>query len=118
MKAVFDQDLRHVCVLQGLVAAKHAKVANGPIKDMPGGVESGLVTKFLEKYYYGDESKVPTIDYIGASPAVKPAGVVEKHSIQIDETESSATLKLGQSLSPVPARMELLAGAGSTPPSL
>lgn len=99
-----------MCILQGPVAAKHAKVANEPIKDMLGGVESGLVAKFLEKYYGGDESKVPTIDYIGAPPAVEPVGIVEKHGIQIDETDSGATLKLGQSLPPVSAWMELLAG--------
>ncbi|KAG8716660.1 3-oxoacyl-[acyl-carrier-protein] synthase [Ceratobasidium sp. 394] len=110
IEAVFDQDPQRVCILQGPVAVKHAKVADEPIKDMLGNVESGLVAKFLEKYYGGDESKVPTIDYIGAPPAVEPVGIVEKHGIQIEETKSGATLTLGQSLPSVSAWMELLAG--------
>jgi fatty acid synthase subunit alpha len=107
---VFDQDPQRVCILQGPVAVKHAKVADEPIKDMLESVESGLVAKFLEKFYGGDESKVPTIDYIGAPPAVEPAGIVEKHGIRIEETETGATITLAQSLPPVSAWMELLAG--------
>ncbi|QRV90063.1 fatty acid synthase subunit beta [Ceratobasidium sp. AG-Ba] len=110
IEAVFDQDPQRVCILQGPVAVKHAKVADEPIKDMLGNVEAGLVAKFLEKFYGGDESKVPTIDYIGAPPAVEPAGIVEKHGIKIQEGESGAKITLGNSLPPVSAWMELLAG--------
>ncbi|CAE6423597.1 unnamed protein product [Rhizoctonia solani] len=110
IEAVFDQDPQRVCILQGPVAVKHAKVADKPVKDMLDNVASGLVSKFLEKYYDGDESKVPTVDYIGAPPASEPVGIVEKYGIQIEETEAGAKLTLGQSLPPVSAWMELLAG--------
>ncbi|QRW18188.1 fatty acid synthase subunit beta [Rhizoctonia solani] len=110
IEAVFDQDPQRVCILQGPVAVKHAKVADEPIQDMLDSVASGLVSKFLEKYYGGDESKVPTIDYIGAPPASEPVGVAEKYGIKIEETESGAKLTLGQSLPPLSAWMELLAG--------
>ncbi|CAE6460687.1 unnamed protein product [Rhizoctonia solani] len=110
IEAVFDQDPQRVCILQGPVAVKHAKVADEPVKDMLDNVATGLVSKFLEKYYDGDESKVPTIDYIGAPPASEPVGIVEKHGIQIEETGTGAKLTLGQSLPPVSAWMELLAG--------
>ncbi|CAE6493369.1 unnamed protein product, partial [Rhizoctonia solani] len=110
IEAVFDQDPQRVCILQGPVAVKHAKVADEPVKDMLDDVASGLVSKFLEKYYDGDESKVPTVDYIGAPPASEPVGIVEKYGIQIEETEAGAKLTLGQSLPPVSAWMELLAG--------
>ncbi|CCO34687.1 fatty acid synthase subunit beta, fungi type [Rhizoctonia solani AG-1 IB] len=110
IEAVFDQDPQRVCILQGPVAVKHAKVADEPIQDMLDNVASGLVSKFLENYYGGDESKVPTVDYIGAPPASEPTGVVEKYGIQIQETESGAKLTLGQLLPPVSAWMELLAG--------
>ncbi|KAF8753393.1 fatty acid synthase [Rhizoctonia solani] len=113
IEAVFDQDPQRVCILQGPVAVKHAKVADEPIQDMLDSVASGLVSKFLEKYYGGDESKVPTIDYIGAPPASEPVGVAEKYGIKIEETESGAKLTLGQSLPPLSAWMELLAGPKS-----
>ncbi|KAG8770032.1 3-oxoacyl-[acyl-carrier-protein] synthase, partial [Ceratobasidium sp. 428] len=110
IEAVFDQDPQRVCILQGPVAVKHAKVADEPIKDMLGNVESGLVAKFLEKFYGGDESKVPTVDYIGAPPAVEPVGIAEQYGIKIEDNGSGATLTLGDSLPPVSAWMELLAG--------
>ena len=89
---------------------KHAKVADKPIKEMLDNVASGLVSTFLEKYYDGDQSKVPTVDYIGAPPASEPVGIVGKFGIRIEETETDAKLTLGQSLPPVSAWMELLAG--------
>ncbi|KAG8724432.1 3-oxoacyl-[acyl-carrier-protein] synthase [Ceratobasidium sp. 395] len=110
IEAVFDQDPQRVCILQGPVAVKHAKVADEPIKDMLGNVESGLVARFLKNFYGRDKSKVPTVDYIGAPPAVEPVGIVELHAIQIEDNGSGATLTLGDSLPPVSAWMELLAG--------
>ncbi|CUA68512.1 fatty acid synthase subunit beta, fungi type [Rhizoctonia solani] len=83
IEAVFDQDPQRVCILQGPVAVKHTKVADEPIKDILDNVESGLVSKFLEKYYDGDESKV---GYIGAQPtsedATPPVSVGELPSLR------------------------------------
>lgn len=54
----------------GPVATKYCTRADEPIKEMLGGIESDLAKKLLDRYYNGDESKVPTVDYIGAKPAL------------------------------------------------
>lgn len=69
MDAVFDQDPQRVCILQGPMAVKHSTVADEPIKDILGNVEGLLAKYILERYYDGDESRVPRIDYIGAKPS-------------------------------------------------
>lgn len=69
IEAVFDKDAQRVCILQGPMAVKHSKVVDEPIADLLGNIE-GLLTKYiLERYYDNDESKVPTLDYIGARPS-------------------------------------------------
>lgn len=70
IEAVFDQDPQRVCILQGPVAAKHSKVKDEPIADLLGGIVSNLADKVLERYYGGDVSKIPTIDYLGNEPSL------------------------------------------------
>ncbi|CUA75193.1 fatty acid synthase subunit beta, fungi type [Rhizoctonia solani] len=67
IEAVFDQDPQRVCILQGPVAVKHVKVAGEPIKDILDNVESGLVSKLLENYYDGDDSKPEYVVKIGSA---------------------------------------------------
>lgn len=67
--AVFDQDPQRVCILQGPVAVAHSKVKDEPIKDMFGKITEVLVKKLLDRYYDGDISKVPVIDYLAPPPA-------------------------------------------------
>lgn len=74
--AVFDQDPQRVCILQGPVAVAQAKVKDEPIKDIFGNITSSLVKKLLDRYYDGDESKVPLSDYIAPSPKV-PSHLIE-----------------------------------------
>ena len=45
INAIFDQDPQRVAILQGLVAVKHARVANRPIKEILGGIEDYIVKK-------------------------------------------------------------------------
>src|SRR6266705_5783207 len=98
MDAVFDQDPQRVCILQGPVAVKHAKVANVPIKNMLGGVQDALIKKLLDRYYGGDESRIPTIDYIGASPA-NPT-LADAYEIEVTSTKDAITYKIGSFVPP------------------
>ncbi|KAG8733585.1 3-oxoacyl-[acyl-carrier-protein] synthase [Ceratobasidium sp. 423] len=102
IEAVFDQDPQRVCILQGPVAVKHAKVADEPIKDMFDAVASSLVSKFLEKCYEGDESK--------CTSRLRASWHCRETRHPIEETETGTKLALGQSLPPVSVWMELLAG--------
>lgn len=70
--AVFDQDPQRVCILQGPVAVAHSKVKDEPISDMFGNITKVLIKKLLDRYYDGDESKVPTIDYLAPTPTPPP----------------------------------------------
>ncbi|KAL7423454.1 hypothetical protein Q5752_001034 [Cryptotrichosporon argae] len=97
--AVFDQDPQRVCILQGPMAVKHSTVADEPVGDILGNIESLLAKRILERYYGDDEKNVPTIDYIGAKG---PTGV-----------EATRTLKVGSSLPPVDAWLDKLAGDAS-----
>ncbi|KAL9936912.1 hypothetical protein V8E36_004147 [Tilletia maclaganii] len=64
LDAVFDQDPQRVCVLQGPMAARRATKVDEPIKDMLGGVEQRLIQLLLERFYGGDASKVPTVQFL------------------------------------------------------
>ena len=55
-----------MCILQGPVAAKHCTVVDEPIADMLGNIEKNLIEKITERFYHGDASKIPVIDYIGS----------------------------------------------------
>ncbi|GAA5825048.1 hypothetical protein JCM11251_006076 [Rhodosporidiobolus azoricus] len=68
IEAVFDQDPQRVCILQGPVAVKHCTSTQIPIADMLGDIQTSLIQKVLNQYYGGDESKVPTIDYLAPEP--------------------------------------------------
>ncbi|BGP17655.1 hypothetical protein JCM10213_004639 [Rhodosporidiobolus nylandii] len=68
IEAVFDQDPQRVCILQGPVAVKHCTSTQTPVAEMLGGIQSSLIKKVLDDYYGGDESKIPTIDYLAPEP--------------------------------------------------
>src|SRR6185437_10365536 len=63
--AVFDQDPQRVCILQGPVAAKHSRVKDQSIADILGDISNGLIRHVLDNSYDGNESQVPTVDYLG-----------------------------------------------------
>ena len=61
---------QRVAILQGPVAVRRSIKKDEPIKEMLDNI--GLTAKVLERYYGGDESKIPAIDYLGAKPAPVP----------------------------------------------
>ena len=105
MDAVFDQDPQRVCILQGPTAVKHSTVADEPIKDLLGNIEGLLVARILDRYYGGDESKVPTIDYIGAKPGKPRSGLVSETS-----EGNGRMLKVGKAVPKVDDWLEVIAG--------
>ncbi|KAF7342433.1 Fatty acid synthase [Mycena venus] len=80
IEAIFDQGPQHVCILQGPIAIKHSKVKDEPIKDLPGNINSALIQRLLDFRYGGDESKVPTVDYLSVKPVAPPAVSNIKHT--------------------------------------
>ncbi|RXK40211.1 hypothetical protein M231_02485 [Tremella mesenterica] len=103
--AVFDQDPQRVCILQGPLAAKHSTVVDEPVADILGNIEALLVRKVLDKYYGGDESKVPKIDYIGAKP-VRQSQITVEDRLQGD----ARTLTIGSIVPSVDEWLETVAG--------
>ena len=61
-----------MAILQGPVAVRHSVKKDEPIREILDNVMSGLTAKVLERYYGGDESKIPAIDYLGVKPAPAP----------------------------------------------
>ncbi|KZP00458.1 fatty acid synthase [Calocera viscosa TUFC12733] len=110
LDAVVDQDPQRVCILQGPVAAKYARQANVPIKEMLGGIESSLISKLLERYYAGDESKVPTVDYIGAPPEAFNAKLPAQYGIAVSHEGEKTTYSIGKTLPPIAKWLDFLAG--------
>ena len=105
IEAVFDQDPQRVCILQGPMAVKHSKVADEPIKDLLGNIESQLAKNILDKYYGGDVSKVPSIDYIGATPGKPKTGLVSE-TVESDVR----TLKVGKTVPSTDDFLDIIAG--------
>lgn len=69
IEAVFDQDPQRVCILQGPVAARFCTTTQTPAKEMLGNIETALIKRVLDEFYAGDESKIPTVDYLAPEPA-------------------------------------------------
>jgi fatty acid synthase subunit alpha, fungi type len=62
-----------VAILQGPVAVRHSIKKDEPIKEMLDNIVSRLTAKVLERFYGGDESKIPAIDYLDVEPAPVPS---------------------------------------------
>jgi fatty acid synthase subunit alpha len=108
--AVFDADPQRVCILQGPVAVKYCTRTDEPIKELLGGIESRLAQKLLDRYYGGDESKVPRVDYIGAKqPVISPAPL---SGVKVSSESGKTVYQFGEasSLPSVDAWLETLAG--------
>lgn len=82
LAAVIGQDVGRVCILQGPVAAKHARMVDEPVKDILVGIHDGFVRNLLEAKYGGDEMKVPFLESFGllanASTAFASESALEK----------------------------------------
>ncbi|KAG8997734.1 3-oxoacyl-[acyl-carrier-protein] synthase [Tulasnella sp. JGI-2019a] len=108
IEAVFDQDPQRVCILQGPVAVKHCKVVDEPIADLLGGIEADLIKKTLAQYYGGDESKIPTIDYLGAASSTTSPTL---SGVEVNKTGDTTTYSLRTTLPSPAAWLESLAGS-------
>lgn len=92
----------------GPVAVKHCTRVDEPIGEMLGGVESQLAKKLLDRYYGGDESKVPTVDYIGAKPVLQTGPLA---GVEVSTEGSRKVYQFASSgLPSVDAWVETLAG--------
>ncbi|KAI9292989.1 fatty acid synthase [Neoconidiobolus thromboides FSU 785] len=67
LQAVPEQDVERAAILHGPIAAKHSTEYNVPVKDILDGIHNGHIQSLLNKYYNGDESSIPTIEYIGGT---------------------------------------------------
>ncbi|PVU88844.1 hypothetical protein BB561_005677 [Smittium simulii] len=73
ISAVVDQDVGRVCILQGPVAAQYSTEANEPAKKILDDITSGLIDKIVEKFYNGDKSKIPVVEYLDQFVSTKPS---------------------------------------------
>jgi fatty acid synthase subunit alpha, fungi type len=88
---------------------KHSKVKDEPIKDLLGNVVSYLVEHVLDRYYGGDESTIPTVEYLSCPPptlpSVLPLGIQRR--VAVDHT----TYLLSKDVPDAAAWLETLAGS-------
>jgi len=77
-----------------------------PVKDLLGNINKTLIKRLLERKYGGDESTVPTVDYLAVAPqaAGLPAGVVRT------ESAGAVTYHFGKTLPETSAWLETLGG--------
>lgn len=99
-----------MCILQGPVAAKHAKVKDETIKDIFGSINASLIEKLLQRRYGGDESKVPTVDYLGAHPAVVGEDITFAYGVKRVETANETSFTFGEMLPELSPWLDALAG--------
>ncbi|GLB40343.1 putative protein with domain of unknown function (DUF1729) [Lyophyllum shimeji] len=107
IEAVFDQDPQRVCILQGPVAAKGAIVKDEPIKDLLGNINKTLIQRLLERKYDGDESAIPTIDYLAPQPVSIAS---ELRGVTRSQSNDTVTYEIGNALPETSAWLETLAG--------
>jgi hypothetical protein len=55
---------------------KNLKVKDEPIKNLLGNINAYLIRRLLECWYGGDESKIPTVDYLSPKPVASSQEVV------------------------------------------
>ncbi|KAI8318728.1 hypothetical protein GQ54DRAFT_280477, partial [Martensiomyces pterosporus] len=82
LDSIVDQDSQRVYIQQGPVAARHSTKVNEPVKEILDGIYHGQIAALLERYYGGDRSKVPFVEYVGAEPVVStlPPSVIVSDS--------------------------------------
>ena len=96
-----------MAILQGPVAVRHSIKKDEPIKEMLDNVVSGLVAKVLERYYGGDESKIPIIDYLGA----KPTSISPLSGVDVTRGDDEVKLCVSAAVPPTEDWLRFLAGS-------
>ncbi|KAF5389975.1 hypothetical protein D9757_013855 [Collybiopsis confluens] len=94
IEAVFDQDPQRVCILQGPVAVKGSVKKDEPIKELFGNINAALIKKVTERFYNGDASSIPSIDYL----AVQPGPVQVSGTVKVTSSEKEIVYQFGTSL--------------------
>ena len=77
---------------------------------MLGNITNLLVQKLLERFYGGDESKVPVIDFLGNKPVALPANIATTLGVQLSIAEKEIVYQVGESLPETSLWLEILAG--------
>jgi len=91
-------------------AAKHTKVKDEPIKDIFDNINVLPIEKLLQHRYDGDESKIPTIDYLIANPAVVEVDITAAFDVECVETLNEISFTFGEQLPELCSWLEALAG--------
>ena len=99
-----------MCILQGPVTVKHPVVKDEPIKDLLGNITFLLAQKLLHRLYGGDESKVPTVDYLGAKAAALPGDIASTLGVQHTMLEQEIVYTIGSNIPDPSLWLETLAG--------
>lgn len=112
LDAVVDQDVGRVCILQGPMACRFAKVVDQPIKEILDNVHNSHIKYLIKDVYGGDVSKVPVIEYFGGK---LPEEVeIDVDGLSISELPNKITYRLhtatNATLPDLPTWMSLLAG--------
>jgi fatty acid synthase subunit alpha len=76
---------------------------------MLGDIENELVQKILETFYGGDESHVPTVDYIGGS-APHPTNFCVEDEIHVQQTDRVFEYQIGSRIPDSASWLECIAG--------
>ncbi|KAJ1955759.1 fatty acid synthase alpha subunit Lsd1, partial [Linderina pennispora] len=108
--AVAGQDVGRVCILQGPVAVRYSTKANEPVKDILDNIYHGQIASLLDTDYGGDESRVPTVAYLGGMPN---APSLPSH-VQVAETKSQRTFVLSRNELELPSVESWLAALAGT----
>ncbi|KAH9810339.1 hypothetical protein DFH28DRAFT_903061 [Melampsora americana] len=101
--AVFDQDPQRVAILQGPVAVSHSKSVDETAAEILGGIESGLIQQLIKDVYQGDESLIPTTDYLGSQlecERLELPGLKIKYQIETKKEEMIHTYDIDGILPP------------------
>ena len=83
-------------------------VKDEPVKDLLGNINKALIKRLLERKYGGDETTIPTIDYLAVQSKVTPKSLP---GVTRTETGNSVTFKFGSQLPQTEAWLQTLAGS-------
>lgn len=69
-----------------------------PIKNLLGNITSLLAQKLLDRLYGGDESKVPTVDYLGSKPIALLDDIASTLDVQRTMQEKEIVYTVGKTI--------------------
>lgn len=90
------------------MAVKGSVIKDQPIKELLGGINSSLIERLLERRYGGDESSIPTIDYLSHKPTNVPTDLPDVERV---ETKNSVVYEFDSDVPETAAWLEVLGGS-------